>query len=176
MRKPDLLPTTKVFRVPRGINAKAQRGATLIVGLIMLVLITLIVVNAFTLSLTNLKSVGNMQVRSEAIAAANLAIEQVVASPFTDAPTAQEINVDINKDGINDYVVAVEAPTCIKALIASTPGITQIGFSTGGTGSTWYTEWDITARVTDTASGASVQIRQGVRMPLSDVQKNLVCL
>ncbi|MBC7618852.1 MAG: pilus assembly PilX N-terminal domain-containing protein [Candidatus Saccharibacteria bacterium] len=152
-----------------------QSGATLIVGLIMLVLITLIVLSAFTFSLSNLKSVGNMQVREEAIAAANLAIEQVIASPFTDAPTAQEINVDINKDGTTDFVVKVEAPTCIKALIASSPGNTQIGFNTGGGGSTWDTEWDINSRATDAASGASVQIRQGIRVRLSDVQKNLVC-
>ena len=162
----------------RRFRAKAsgwQSGATLIVGLIMLVLITLIVLSAFTFSSSNLKSVGNMQVREEAIAAANLAIEQVIASPFTDAPTSQEINVDINKDGINDFVVTVEAPTCIKALIASSPGNTQIGFNTGGGGSTWNTEWDINSRVTDTASGASVQIRQGIRARLSDIQKNLVC-
>ena len=154
----------------------SQRGATLIVGLIMLVLITLIVLSAYTFSSSNLKSVGNMQIREEALAAANLATEQVIASPFTDAPTRQEINVDINKDGINDYVVVVEAPTCIKAVIASSPGNTQIGFNTGGGGSTWNTEWDINSRVTDTASGASVQIRQGVRARLPDVQKNLVCL
>ena len=154
----------------------AQSGATLIIGLIMLVLITLIVLSAFTFSASNLKSVGNMQVREEALAAANLAIEQVIASPFTDAPTRQEINVDINKDGINDYLVIVEAPTCMKALIASSPGNTQVGFNTGGGGSTWYTEWDINSRVTDTASGASVQVRQGVRAQLSDAQKNLVCL
>lgn len=153
----------------------SQRGATLIVGLIMLVLITLIVLSAYTFSSSNLKSVGNMQIREEALAAANLATEQVIASPFTDAPTRQEINVDINKDGINDYVVVVEAPTCIKAVIASSPGNTQIGFNTGGGGSTWNTEWDINSRVTDTASGASVQIRQGVRVQISDVQKNLVC-
>ena len=152
-----------------------QNGATLIIGLIMLVLITLIVLSAFTFSSSNLKSVGNMQVREEAIAAANLAIEQVIGSPFTDAPTAQEFNVDINKDGTNDFVVAVEAPMCIKALIASTPGNTQIGFNTGGGGSTWNTEWDINSRVIDTASGASVQIRQGVRVRLSDDQKNRVC-
>ena len=162
----------KQFRIK---DPRSQSGATLIVGLIMLVLITVIVLSAFTFSSSNLKSVGNMQMREEALAAANLATEQVIASPFTDAPTRQEINVDINKDGINDYVVVVEAPTCIKALIASSPGNTQIGFNTGGGGSTWNTEWDINSQVTNTASGASVQIRQGVRARLSEVQKNLVC-
>lgn len=155
----------------------SQSGATLIIGLIMLVLITLIVLGAYTLSSSNLKSVGNMQVREEAVAAANLAIEQVIAAPFTDAPTAQEINIDIDKDGANDYLVAVDAPTCIKAVIASAGGGTQLGLGAIATSSTWNTEWDINSRVTDTASGsgASVQIRQGVRVRLSEVQKNLVC-
>lgn len=152
----------------------SQRGATLVVGLIMLVLITLIVAGAFTLSSSNLKSVGNLQVREEGVAAANLAVEQVISSPFTDAPVAQEINVDINKDGTNDYLVQVGAPTCIKAVIATAPGATEIGFSGGG-GSTWNTEWDIDAKVTDAASGGSVRIRQGVRVRMSDAQKNLVC-
>ncbi len=46
-----------------------QRGATLIVALIMLAIITLVVIGGFTLSTSNLKSVGNMLVREEAVAA-----------------------------------------------------------------------------------------------------------
>lgn len=162
---------------PRQLSRKtrhSQRGVTLIVGLIMLVMITLLVAGAFTLSSSNLKSVGNMQVREESVAAANLAIEQVITSPFTDGPVYQEIPVDIDKDGTNDYIVSVFAPTCIKALIATAPGATEVGF-TGGGGSTWNTEWDIYAQVTDAASGGSVRVRQGVRVRLSDAQKNLVC-
>ena len=59
---------------------RAQRGVTLIIGLIMLVLITLMVTTAFMLSNTNLKAVGNMQFRDEAIAAANVATEDVLSS------------------------------------------------------------------------------------------------
>ena len=50
-----------------------QQGAALIVGLIMLLLLTLMVTAAFTLSGVNLKAVGNMQSRAEATAAANAA-------------------------------------------------------------------------------------------------------
>lgn len=172
-----MIPSANRYPSRRTAGVCRQRGATLIIGLIMLVLITLIVVNAFTLSSSNLKSVGNMQAREEAVAAANLAIEQVISTEFWDPLTAQEINVDINKDGINDYLVQVEIPACIRALIASTAGGTQIGFNTGGgaAGTTWNTEWDINASVTDTASGASVRVRQGVRVRLDDSDKNLVC-
>lgn len=157
----------------RSARASVQRGATLIIGLIMLVLITLIVVNAFTLSSSNLKSVGNMQVREEAIAAANRAVELVLSSAFTDAPIAQSINVDINNDGTNDYVVAVAAPTCVRALVAASTAPSDTEMSSSG--STWNTDWDIDASVTDAATGASVRVRQGVRVLLSSTQKTAVC-
>ena len=96
----------------------AQRGAALLVGLIMLVLITLIVTSAFTLSTTDLKSVGNMQAKDEAIAAANQSIEQVLSSPFTTSPAAEDINVDINNDGITDYTVHIATPTCVRASVS----------------------------------------------------------
>ncbi len=154
----------------------AQRGATLIIGLIMIVLITLIVVNAFTLSSSNLKSVGNMQARDEAVAAANEAIELVVSSSFTDAPVAQSINVDINKDGTTDYVVALDAPTCVRAAAASAAAPSDVELGAGlSVASTWNTDWDISATVTDVASGAVVHVREGVRVLLSQVQKTAVC-
>ena len=157
-------------------GASRQRGAALIVGLIMVVLITLIVVNAFTMSSGNLKSVGNMQMRQEAVAAANVATELVISSAFTAAPVAQTINVDINKDGTTDYVVAVAAPTCIKAKLAfaASPSDVELGAAMS-TGSSWNTDWDIDSQVTDAASGASVRVRQGVRVLLTDTQKTAVC-
>jgi hypothetical protein len=43
-----------------------QRGATLFIGLVMLVVLTLFALSAFQTSSTNLKTVGNMQEREEA--------------------------------------------------------------------------------------------------------------
>ena len=157
-------------------SAPRQRGATLIIGLIMIVLVTLIVVQAFTLSTTNLKAVGNMQVRNEGIAAANLAIELVLSSPFTNAPAAQSINVDINKDGSNDYVIQIALPICRRAVVAASADPSDVELGSGlSSGSTWNTEWDIDSTVTDNASGASVRVRQGVRVLMSDTQKSIVC-
>jgi hypothetical protein len=42
-------------------------------------------------------------------------------------------------------------------------------------GSTWNTDWDIDATVTDNATGAKVRVRQGIRVLLSDAQKTTVC-
>lgn len=160
------------------ISPRAQRGATLIVGLIMLLLLTLMIGSAFTLSGTNLKSVGNMQMRDEAIAAANIAIEQVVSSPFTNAPGAESINVDINNDGAEDYVVAIATPVCISeaeipAVVVGKESGIRAGVVTPD--SQWSTVWSIGADVTDPASGASARVRSGVRVLLTETQKNSVC-
>lgn len=157
---------------------RAQRGATLIVGLIMLVLLTLVVTSAFMLSTGNLRAVGNMQFRNEAIAAANKAIEQVMGSPFTNDPAAaaESINVDIDNDGGTDYVVNIAEPECIRATVASPSAPSSLSLGAGmSSASSWNTIWDVVAEVNDTVSGASVQIRQGVRVLLTQSQKSAVC-
>lgn len=153
-----------------------QRGATLIVALIMLALITLLVVNAFTLSSSNLKAVSNMQIREEAVAAANQALETVISTDFTASPAASNFSVDINKDGTPEYTVAVELPTCIRASQASTgyPSDVELG-STMSSGGTWYTDWDLKATVTDAATGASVKVREGITVLLTSAKKVISC-
>ncbi|MEX6501648.1 hypothetical protein [Pseudomonas zhanjiangensis] len=160
------------------LSPRSQRGVTLIVGLIMLLLLTLVIGSAFTLSGTSLKSVGNMQARDESIAAANIAIEQVVSSPFTTSPGAESIDVDINNDGVRDYTVQIATPVCISesevpaVVIGKESGI-RAGVVTPD--SQWSTVWAISAQVTDPASGALATIRSGVRVLLTEAQKNTVC-
>lgn len=158
------------------ISYHAQRGVTLFVSLILLLLITLMVTTAFMLSNTNLKSVGNMQSRDEAIAAANQAIEQVLSSPFTDAPAAEQIDVDINNDSTTDYVVSIAKPVCIRASIdtAATPSSITLGTAMS-TISSWNTLWDIEATVNDVKSGAKTTVRTGTRVLLTQTQKDAVC-
>ena len=156
--------------------AHKQRGVTLIVALIMLTVITLLVSSAFVLSSSNLKSVRNMQLRNEAIAAANVAIEQVIGSPFTDAPVAETINVDITNDGTSDYTVAIAKPICTRATIATNSSMSSLSLPvTMSSANFWNTTWDIDATVTDAASGTSVHVRSGTRVKLSDSQKTAVC-
>lgn len=156
--------------------SNAQRGATLVVGLIMLALITVMVATAFTLSTTNLKAVGNMQFRNEALAAANKAIEQVLSSPFTLSPTAESIDVDINRDGSIDYTVAIATPTCVRATPAGTTTKSSISLGQSMSMVTdWNTVWELDATVTDPKSGASVRTRSGVRVVRSDSQKKKEC-
>lgn len=169
----------------RPINAGRQKGVTLIVGLIMLILITLMVTTAFTLNTSNLKSVGNMQFRNESISAANKAIEQTVSTSFLtgflSVPIASTITYDINNDGVTDYAVAVAQPVCVQAvMVAGTSGAggcsgVRGGVLAGCSTPNYTTLWDVTATVTDPVSGSSVVVREGVRMELTEVQKNAVC-
>lgn len=153
-----------------------QRGATLVVGLIMLALITLMVTTAFTLSSSNLKAVGNMQFRNEATAAANKAIEQVISSNFTTATAAEAINVDLNNDGATDYVVTVALPACIRAAKAGKAILSSLSLGAAmSAASNWNTVWNIEATVTDAKTGASVRTHAGVRALRSQAQKDAEC-
>lgn len=162
-----------------------QRGVTLVVGLIMLILITLMVTTAFTLNTSNLKSVGNMQFRNESIAAANKAIEQTVGTDFPPGfmtiPGAQTLTYDINGDGTTDYTISVQSPVCAEATQLALGAIS--GFCSGARGgalagcpkANWTTLWDLGATVKDALSGAEVQVKQGVRIEVTDLQRNSVC-
>jgi len=167
----------------KSLSFRRQRGAALIVGLIMLLLLTLVVGSAFTLSGTNLKAVGNMQVRAEAIAAANSALEQVIGSNLKVAQVVQEFNIDIDNDDSTDYVVTV-TPSCLsdsEASYASPAGLSGEEIKNyGGQGppevhSGYNVILDLKADVVDAASGANVSVRTGVRVLLNEAQRAAVC-
>jgi hypothetical protein len=120
----------------------------------------------------------NMQFRSEAIAAANQAIEQVISSPFTTAPAAEAINVDIDNDTDTDYVVQVAVPQCVYAAQAFGADPSSLSLpSTMTVASTWNTVWDLDASVAGASNvgGAEVRVRSGVRVLLSEAEKDAVC-
>jgi hypothetical protein len=157
-----------------------QRGAALIVSLVMLTLITVMVTSTFTLSNVNAKSVGNMQLRSEAVAAANQAMERVIGSPFTDDPSAESIDVDIDNDGTPDYQIDFQQPTCVNATQIAAASVPPSSLSLGSAftvaASTYFqTVWDLDASVTHVATGTSVHVRQGVRVLLGQAQYEAVC-
>jgi hypothetical protein len=156
---------------------RSQRGAALFVALIMLVLTTVMVASAFSVSMVNTRSVGNMQTRTEAVAAANHAIEQVLASPFSDAPAAESIDVDLDKDGTTDYTVDFAIPTCVSAtpIPSPPPKLTSLTIVLPTTTSFYRSVWDLDATVTHEATGTSVHVRQGVRVLLNQTQFNATC-
>lgn len=154
------------MKVMKGLSE--QRGFTLVVGLIMLLLLTIMVTSAFTLSGVNLKAVGNMQARAEATAAANAAIEGVISSDtLFRNPSSSTVTVV-------PYSVSVEAPVCLRAIPIKTnssddaqPNIYLEG-QPGGGGTTGYknTYWNVRATVDDGVTGAFVVVNQGVKLAL----------
>lgn len=165
-----------------------QRGATLIVSLIMLMLITLLAISSFTLGKGNLQIVGNMQQRQQALAAAQAAVATVISSiRFTTSPTnaipvpCQGNNttcVDVNGDGVTDVNVAVTVacdsiqPIPVTALDFTNPNdagcLLGASQDTGVAGASNNNSmcsnsvWDVQASATDAVSGANSVIDQGV--------------
>lgn len=148
---------------------QSQLGATLVVALILLVLITLMVTSAFTLSTGNLKSVGNMQVRDEAISAANVAVERAISSDTI------FFNPALTTVSVPPYSVTIAAPVCLGS--ATIPDYTSPEFNAnllieGPAGPVTtpsgykITYWDITATVDDPTTGAKAEVHQGVKITL----------
>jgi Tfp pilus assembly protein PilX len=109
-----------------------QRGVTLLVGLIMLVLMTLMALAVFNLGRSNLQIVGNMQSRNDNYNVSQQALEQVISNANFLVPSAalallpngtNTQGYDINGDGIPDVTVSIGSskdptkPTCIQAQI-----------------------------------------------------------
>jgi Tfp pilus assembly protein PilX len=95
-------------------SMRAQVGATLLIAMIFLVLLTLIVISAIKATNVNTKVVGNMQIQKESEAAAQQAIEAVISTDFTKSPAPTNVTIDINDSGqaASTYTVTGPAPTC----------------------------------------------------------------
>jgi hypothetical protein len=149
-----------------------------VISLIMLALITLLVITAMNLASSGFRSVSNTQFRDEAIASANFAIQQVIGSDFTETPAAEDVEVDLDNDGTVDYLVNVAEPACIFADVAASADPSSLALPVAmTTASTWNTVWDIDASVDpeSNAAGAAVRVRAGVRVLLTQAQRDTVC-
>ena len=167
-----------------------QRGATLVVALIMLVLLTLFAVSAMNTSMVNLKVVGNMQSRSGALAAAQQTIETVLSTTqFVADPNNAIINpcgapntlcTDVTGDGTPEYTTVLNPkPSCIegRALKVSELNLSnpedlscaagqqqQFGVANSGSGDSLcaITMWDITAQASSVSTATTVGVSQGI--------------
>jgi Tfp pilus assembly protein PilX len=131
-----------------------QRGAVLVVSLLMLVVVTLLAVSSVNSGTVNLRIVDNMRAQQEAEAAAQQAIEVVLSDvinfenkvAYTDLP-------------FNHVKVSTSAPQCLMARPSS------------GCSATWElcpedTAWELVAEVAPNAAGAEANLHQGVSIRL----------
>jgi len=134
-----------------------QRGATLFVALIFLLIMTLFAVSSINMSTVNLRIVGNMQAMRHMDAAAQDAIEQALSSSNNFGTGVAAGTVISTISGV-DYTVNVSAPECIDSRVAT--GYSAVIDSIIPEDNTW----EIVATVSDNFTGASSTIHQGVEI------------
>lgn len=166
----------------------SQHGATLVVTLIFLVLMSLFAISAFNSSSTNLRIVGNTQSRQESLSAVNLAIETTISSvqffQNPDGVAASPVLVDVDGNSVTDHTAVISpAPQCFRAkpILASDlpaaprdPSISDTyapcrpSQRLGGT----YIDGDVLAAGTAPESCANSE--WNIRAQVSDAQSNTV--
>ena len=155
---------------------KRQRGVvTIFVSMILLVLITLLVLTAFSLSKMNLQAASNVQAREEGLAAANVVIDRTIGLEFWNNTAAVNDTVDINGDADPDFQVVLAVPSCVRATEA--PGNLSASITLQGMSSinAWFTIWELDTIATQVSTGTQVQVIQGVRVLLSTALKEALC-
>lgn len=180
-----------------------QHGATLIVTLIFLMIMSVMTVMMFNMTTTNVKITGNAQVRSEALAAAQVALASTISNTqFSTNPAliaATPFTVDIDGDGTPDYSVTRDPQpkcnkvktikaneldpsipadlACMGSAAAGNSGIdSAITGSSAGDSMCANSEWNIRASVTDPASKAEVAVNQGVALRVLVTDADTACM
>lgn len=173
---------------------RSQKGITLILSLIMLMLLTMIGLTSLNIGKNDLQLVDNAQQRSLALDSAQAIIDQVISSPtFQNAPTTVLDNSncpasvsapsnsrcnDVYGDGRVVVLVTLSpAPRCLQAIpISCGGGLTedrQDSFGVAGapasvsSGSCYEALWEISAVATEIKSGAQAVVTQGVKLQTS---------
>ena len=166
---------------PRRFASRQQRGMTLLIALIMLLVMTMFVVSMVKIGNTNSVIVGNMR-----------------AQKSVDAEAQQQIEIAVNKYQFFDdvisstggwtnssttYLSAADLWTTYKPTGASTASAAQSddlklykpqclyyqpasGYSALSGVAPQDTYWDIQATASDSKTGASTEIHQGIQMRL----------
>ncbi len=180
----------------------AQRGATLLVTLILLTAITFLALSAFNAGTTNLRAVGNTEARQEARAAAQAAIDETIGSAlFTVDPVAvaaAPVDVDIDGDGSVDFQpVLTPAPACTRVIpirmseldpsleadlacmgsgVARTSGIDSADtVAEAGKSMCANSEWLIRVQASDARTGVRVALNQGVGVRILETESTNFC-
>ena len=136
-------------------SATQQSGASLVISLIMLVVLTLIVVNSISLNNTSMKIVGNLQSQKVLDNVAQEAIATTLGSFSnfaTPVPTPPAMTV-------NGYSVTVDTPVCKKSELA-------FGYQFDDPLAPEDTKWELKASASDPLTGSSTVVHNGVKIRL----------
>jgi len=142
-----------------------QRGISLVMSLIMLVVLTLIAASATYSTNSSIRIVGNMQMQDEALTAAQRAIDEQLDKSANGLanfknPAPKNVDVDLNQDGTKDYTVSVAQPTCISR--EPKPG-NSAKIKDSAAVSTY---WEVGATVQDARTGTRIAHSQGIQIDM----------
>lgn len=158
------------------IMPRRQRGATLLISLIMLVVLTLFAVTAIRTGNIGFKIVGNQQSQKLMEAAAQQAIEQVISNlanfdPVTViAPSTTTTQYVCVNASAGDPPVAIPPTNCASGTQVAVSPVRCISTKRSQYDSltqpmaTFDNVWEITATVTDSVTGAKATYHQGVKI------------
>ncbi len=126
----------------------AQRGAALVVGMIMLVLITLMLITALNLGTTNFRAVTNMQFRRKRSRPPTRRSSRSSARLSRRRRRRKRSTSTSTTTPTHDYVVQIAVPECISAAQAFGADPSSLSLPpTMTAASTWNTVWDLDATV-----------------------------
>jgi Tfp pilus assembly protein PilX len=146
-----------------------QRGSVLLLSLFMLMIMTLLAISAIKMGTVTLRTINNLQLRSEAMSAAQDALDQVMTVNFTDNIAGTAGIKTVVKDAGKTYNVTIATP-CIRQV---TPIMNTVLDITNSEDLKCYdaianpvsacstTVWEITSTVNDGWFGTNVSITQG---------------
>lgn len=131
----------------------SQKGATLFVVLVMLVVVTLLAIASIRMSGTSLLIVGNMQARRFVENNAQLAVEEVLNSivPFNNPTLLVTVTAPAGLD------VNVGERVCVQTSPAT-------GYSAVAAISPEDNTWEFDVTVTDSFTGARTRMVQGTKI------------
>jgi Tfp pilus assembly protein PilX len=133
---------------------RREHGATLVVTLIMLVMMTLFAIAAINLSGANLKVIGNMQARTASESAAQWAIEDTLSSFNWFSTNYATVRSVVAPNGLT---AQVQARSCKFALPAT-------GYSAVQPIVPEDTVWEFKVEVTDPMTNAKAAMWQGTKI------------
>ena len=140
-----------------------QRGISLVMALVMLVVLTLTAISSTSSVNSSIRIAGNMVSQDEALTATMMAIDVQLGklSAFTTA-VDRTVEVDVNRDDKIDYRIKVYAPVCY-----STAPIQGDSYQLEAAGSSMSkTYWHVRAEVISADTGAIATVKQGIRINL----------
>lgn len=137
-----------------------QTGATLVVSLLLLLVLTVLAVSVINSTSVDLRIARNMQYQQEVEAAAQQTIEQVLSSSANfRAPLPPDATATVG--GVQ---VTARTPRCLGETIP--PGF-SVDYSIATAVGWSRTHWQLTAEAVDPGSGARAVLHEGVVIMLS---------